>query len=175
MRRGTWDRSSDNTGNRVLFGKCVPPPPFCLLSFICLTISADVPPNTQLVSQILNVSGLRPFPEISSLEQQCLSTSNTATLELYLKSTLKGQSSLPRHLSPGCSKEAILPSHHLSGRPEGQGYLQRTAPCVLRRRGGWEPGLLNPGCHTGNASCLSAWSFLVHALALVWCVTCLNC
>lgn len=47
--------------------------------------------------------------EISSPEQLCVSTSNAATFELYLKSALKGQSSLPRHLSPECSKQAVLP------------------------------------------------------------------
>lgn len=38
-----------------------------------------------------------------------------------------------------------------------------------------EPSLLNPSCHTGTALCLNPGSFLVLTLALVWCVTCLNC
>lgn len=37
------------------------------------------------------------------------------------------------------------------------------------------PILLNPSCHTGTALCPNPGSFLVLTLALVWCVTCLNC
>lgn len=57
-----------------------------LFSFICLTISIDtaaVPPNTQLVVQTLNVSGLWPFP-VFCLSQKSVALSSSVFLRAML-------------------------------------------------------------------------------------------
>lgn len=148
----------------MLFGKLHLPPTilFCVI-YSPNNLNRDSGqmflPSAQLVAQTQKGTPAHPWLllPVSQRSVMGLSTSSVTTFELYMRSTLKGQSSLPRHLSLECSKQATLPSCHISGASEDLARRQR---CLVFPGSGEDGlGLPGPSCHTGNRLGLSAGVF----------------